>query len=71
MEEEDLNDLKSLLAKHYAAKSTEEADKLWNAKGLAVSFVGLMDETKHPQFFAFSRMQLWRHVSQPGRILES
>lgn len=35
MEEDDLNELKNLLAKHYAQKSIREADKVWSEKRLS------------------------------------
>lgn len=35
MEDEELNELKKLLAKHYVQKSIKEADKLWNEKKLS------------------------------------
>ncbi|HHT9114031.1 MAG: hypothetical protein HZA47_04600 [Planctomycetes bacterium] len=34
MAENDLNDLKTLLAKYYAKKAVKEADKIWNEKKL-------------------------------------
>ncbi len=34
MAENDLNDLKTLLAKYYAKKAVKEADKIWNEKNL-------------------------------------
>ncbi len=35
MAEDDLNDLKTLLAKYYAKKAVKEADKIWNGKKLS------------------------------------
>jgi predicted metal-binding transcription factor (methanogenesis marker protein 9) len=37
MSEEELIDLKKLLAENYAQKSVEEADKIWKEKGLSDS----------------------------------
>ena len=35
MAEQDLNELKTILAKHYAQKAVKGADKIWNEKNLS------------------------------------
>ncbi|HHT9137291.1 MAG TPA: hypothetical protein ACFYEK_08630 [Candidatus Wunengus sp. YC60] len=37
MAEDDLNDLKTLLAKYYAKKAIKEADKIWDEKKISNS----------------------------------